>query len=65
MVFLADALFRPLDGNLTVAGKGLDPLLVFGGALAQDFFAQRATPCTSRKKCTMFSGGEAAADGRE
>ena len=25
-----------------VAGIGLDPLLVLGGALAQDFFAQRA-----------------------
>ena len=42
VVFLADALLGPLDRNVVIAGEGLDPLVVFGGALAQDLLGDRA-----------------------
>ena len=42
VVFLADALFGPFEGNLMIAGKGLHPPVVIGGALAQDFLADGA-----------------------
>src|SRR5215831_17732472 len=39
IVFLAHALLGPFDGDLVIAGKGLDPVLIVGGALAQDLLA--------------------------
>ena len=39
VVFLANALFRPLQGNVTFLGKRLHPAVVILGALTQDFFA--------------------------
>ena len=39
MVFLADALLGPLDRGVMVAGVGLHPVLIVGGALAQDLLA--------------------------
>src|SRR5215471_8676718 len=39
MVLLAYALLGPLDGDGVIAGKGLDPVLVVGGPLAQHVFA--------------------------
>jgi hypothetical protein len=31
----------PLNGDIVIAGKGLDPVLVVGGPLAQHLFAHR------------------------
>ena len=42
VVFLAYAFFRPLDGNVVIAGEALDPLAVLGGALAQDVLGDGA-----------------------
>ena len=39
MVFLAHALLGPLDRGMMIAGEGFHPVLVVGGALAQDFLA--------------------------
>ena len=39
ILFLAHALLGPLNGDVAIAGKGLDPLLVDGGPLAQNLFA--------------------------
>jgi hypothetical protein len=39
VVFLADALLGPLDRGVMVAGVGLHPVLIVGGALAQDLLA--------------------------
>jgi hypothetical protein len=39
VIFLADALFGPLDRDTMVAREGFDPVLVVGRALAQDFLA--------------------------
>jgi len=44
VVFLADALFGPFERYLMIARKGLHPLVVIGGALAQDFLADGADP---------------------
>ncbi len=44
IVFLADALFGPLDRDTMVAGEGFDPVLVVGRALAQDFLADYWNP---------------------
>jgi hypothetical protein len=38
VVFFADSLFRPLDGDVVVAGIGLDPVPVIFGALAKHFW---------------------------
>src|SRR5438270_9672949 len=35
IVFLAYALLGPLDGNPVITGEGVDPLVIFGGTLAQ------------------------------
>src|ERR1700693_5090118 len=39
MVFLAHALLGPNDRGMMIAGEGFHPVLVVGGALAQDFLA--------------------------
>ena len=39
VLFFAHSLFRPLDGDVMVAGVGLDPVPVIAGALAEHFFA--------------------------
>jgi hypothetical protein len=39
VVFLADALLGPLDRGVMVAGVGFHPVLIVGGALAQDLLA--------------------------
>jgi hypothetical protein len=39
IVLLAHAFLGPLNGDVVIAGKGLDPILVVGGPLAQDLFA--------------------------
>lgn len=39
MVFLAYALLGPDDRGMTIAGKGVHPVLVVSSALAQDFLA--------------------------
>ena len=59
VVFLADALFGPFDRNLMIAGEGLDPLLVCGGALAQDFLAEDADPMHIAEEVhDVFRAGE-------
>jgi hypothetical protein len=40
MVFLAHALLGPLDRDAMIACDSLPPLLVVGGALAQDLLAE-------------------------
>jgi hypothetical protein len=39
ILFLAHAPLGPLNGDVVIAGKGLDPLLVVSGPLAQNLFA--------------------------
>jgi hypothetical protein len=39
IVFLTHALLGPLNGDVVIAGKGLDPVLVVGRPLAQNVFA--------------------------
>jgi hypothetical protein len=39
MVFLAHALLGPRNRDIVIAGKGLAPLLVVAGPLAQQLFA--------------------------
>ena len=39
VILLAHALFRPFDGNLMIAGKSLDPVLIISGPLTQYFLA--------------------------
>jgi hypothetical protein len=55
MVFFADALFNPLDGTVVIAGESLDPLIVLGGALAQDFLGNGANPVHVAKEVQRFS----------
>ena len=40
VILFADPFLGPLEGNVVVAGKGFHPVLVVGGALAEDFLAQ-------------------------
>ena len=47
MVFLAHALLGPFDRDVMVAGVGFHPVLVVGGALAQDFLADHGKPPTT------------------
>jgi len=44
VVLLVDAFLRPLDGNVVVAGKGLDPLLVFVGPFGQGLLGDGVDP---------------------
>ena len=41
MIFLARALFGPLDGKTMIAGESLDPVLVVGGAPRQYLLGHR------------------------
>jgi hypothetical protein len=41
MIFLAHALLGPLNRKAVIAGEGLDPVLVIGGAPAQHLLAHR------------------------
>jgi len=41
MVFLAHALFGPLDRKAMIVGEGLDPVLLVGGAPAQHLLVDR------------------------
>src|SRR4029077_10947038 len=41
-IFFPNALFRPLDGDLMVAGEGIHPTVILAGPLAQDFLGDRA-----------------------
>ena len=39
MVFLANTLLGPLDGDVMIAGVGFHPVLIVGCTLAQEFLA--------------------------
>ena len=39
VIFFAHPFFRPLDGDLVIAGVGFHPVPVVVGALAENFFA--------------------------
>src|SRR4249919_1189233 len=43
IVFLADALFGPLNRGMMIAGVGFHPVLVVGCALAQEFLADHGS----------------------
>src|SRR6266851_1836175 len=42
VIFLAHALLGPLDWNVVITGKGLDPVMVLVGALPQHFLGDGA-----------------------
>jgi hypothetical protein len=44
VILFADPFLGPLQGEVVVAGKGFHPVLVVGGALAEDFLAQDGDP---------------------
>ena len=44
MVFLAHALFGPFDRDAMIACEGFHPVLIVGGALAQDLPADHGNP---------------------
>ena len=59
VVFLANALFRPLQGNVTFLGKRLHPAVVILGALPQDFFADGLDVVNVAKEMDdVFRAGE-------
>src|SRR5437899_3872937 len=56
IVFLADALFGPLDRDTMVAGEGFDPVLVVAVRSLKISLLTTGTPTIRRKKCTTCSG---------
>src|SRR6201987_5133135 len=56
VVFLARALLGPLERNAVVAGESLDPRLYSVVRWRRTSLVMGPMPCTSPKKCTMFSG---------
>src|SRR5215468_10882705 len=56
IVFLAHPLLGPLHGNPMIARKGLDHRLYSVVRWRKTSLVMAPTPCTSRKKWTMFSG---------
>jgi hypothetical protein len=61
MVFLAETLLGPLDGDLVIAGEGIHPIAVIVGAPAEQFLADdRNFQNLPKEEHDLFGPGQSA-----